>query len=129
MVQAATRAPRALHRAAALHHGSQLSAFRALAFKLKCSGRDRHDPPQVCGAGGMNATPFRALEVDFDAVRNRPVLSAPREPCCSTTQESVWSWWTGTGAFERSRILGRYQADVTADVTEYLSHWRRGVDS
>jgi coenzyme PQQ biosynthesis protein PqqD len=60
---------------------------------------------------------WRLARLDFDAVRNRPVL-------LNDTGKAILDLVDGRRTVgEIAEILGeRYQADVTADVSEYLSH-------
>ena len=120
-----------VHRAAALHHGGY-PARRVPGAGVQAGdavGADRHDSPCVCGAGGMNQESVPALwklaRMDFDAVRNRPVLLYPEGAVLlNDTGKAILELVDGRRSVrEIARILGeRYQTDVTADVTEYLSH-------
>ena len=62
-------------------------------------------------------TLWRLARLDFDAVRNRPVL-------LNDTGKAILELVDGRRTVrEIAGILNqRYQTDVTADVTEYLSH-------
>jgi coenzyme PQQ biosynthesis protein PqqD len=77
----------------------------------------------------MNATSVPSLwklaRIDFDPVRNRPVLLYPEGAVLlNDTGKAILELVDGRRSVrEIARILGeRYQTDVTADVTEYLSH-------
>lgn len=68
---------------------------------------------------------WRLARIDFDAVRNRPVLLYPEGAVLlNDTGKAILDLVDGQRSIgEIARILGeRYQTDVTADVTEYLSH-------
>jgi coenzyme PQQ biosynthesis protein PqqD len=68
---------------------------------------------------------WKLARMDFDAVRNRPVLLYPEGAVLlNDTGKAILELVDGRRSIrEISRILGeRYQTDVTADVTEYLSH-------
>ena len=68
---------------------------------------------------------WRLARMDFDAVRNRPVLLYPEGAVLlNDTGKAILELVDGRrNVREIARILGeRYQTDVTADVTEYLSH-------
>ena len=63
--------------------------------------------------------------MDFDPVRNRPVLLYPEGAVLlNDTGKAILELVDGRRSIgEIARILGeRYRADVTADVAEYLSH-------
>jgi pyrroloquinoline quinone biosynthesis protein D len=67
---------------------------------------------------------WRLARLDFDAVRQRPVLLYPEGAVLlNETGAAVLELVDGKRTVgEIARLLGeRYQADVTADVTEYLS--------
>ena len=67
---------------------------------------------------------WRLARLDFDAVRQRPVLLYPEGAVLlNETGAAVLELVDGKRSVgEIARLLGeRYQADVTADVTEYLS--------
>ena len=67
---------------------------------------------------------WRLARLDFDAVRRRPVLLYPEGAVLlNETGAAVLELVDGKRTVgEIARLLGeRYQADVTADVTEYLS--------
>ena len=93
-------------------------------------GDDRHDSSCVCGDRRDRTRSPCPPSGGWPAWISTPCATArccstPRAPCCSTTPgRRSWSWWTGSRSVrEIARILGeRYQTDVTADVTEYLSH-------
>ena len=68
---------------------------------------------------------WRLARLDFDAVRNRPVLLYPEGAVLlNDTGKAILELVDGRRTVgEIAEILGeRYQADVTADVSEYLSH-------
>jgi coenzyme PQQ biosynthesis protein PqqD len=68
---------------------------------------------------------WRLARIQFDAVRNRPVLLYPEGAVLlNDTGKAILELVDGHRSIgEIARILGeRYQTDVTADVTEYLSH-------
>jgi coenzyme PQQ biosynthesis protein PqqD len=68
---------------------------------------------------------WRLARMDYDAVRNRPVLLYPEGAVLlNDTGKAILELVDGRrNVREIARILGeRYQTDVTADVTEYLSH-------
>ena len=68
---------------------------------------------------------WRLARIDFDAVRNRPVLLYPEGAVLlNDTGRAILELVDGQRTVrDIARILGdRYQTDVTADVTEYLSH-------
>ena len=68
---------------------------------------------------------WRLARIEFDAVRNRPVLLYPEGAVLlNDTGRAILELVDGHRSIgEIARILGeRYQTDVTADVTEYLSH-------
>ena len=67
---------------------------------------------------------WKLARMDFDAVRNRPVLLYPEGAVLlNDTGKAILELVDGRRSVrEIARILGeRYQTDVTADVTEYLS--------
>lgn len=67
---------------------------------------------------------WRLARLDFDAVRQRPVLLYPEGAVLlNETGAAVLELVDGNRTVEEiARLLGeRYQTDVTADVTEYLS--------
>jgi pyrroloquinoline quinone biosynthesis protein D len=66
---------------------------------------------------------WRLARLDFDRVRQRPVLLYPEGAMfLNTTGQAILELCDGTRTVaEIAGILGeRYQADVLADVTEYL---------
>jgi coenzyme PQQ biosynthesis protein PqqD len=68
---------------------------------------------------------WKFARLEFDAVRNRPVLLYPEGAVLlNDTGKAILDLVDGRRTVrEIAGILGeRYQADVTADVTEYLSH-------
>jgi coenzyme PQQ biosynthesis protein PqqD len=68
---------------------------------------------------------WRLARIDFDGVRNRPVLLYPEGAVLlNDTGRAILELVDGHRSVrDIARILGeRYQADVTADVSEYLSH-------
>ncbi len=68
---------------------------------------------------------WRLARLDFDGVRNRPVLLYPEGAVLlNDTGKAILELVDGKRSIgEIARILGeRYQTDVTADVTEYLAH-------
>ena len=68
---------------------------------------------------------WRLARIDFDSVRNRPVLLYPEGAVLlNDTGKAILELVDGRRSIgEIARILGeRYQTDVTADVTEYLAH-------
>jgi coenzyme PQQ biosynthesis protein PqqD len=68
---------------------------------------------------------WRLARLDFDAVRNRPVLLYPEGAVLlNDTGKAILELVDGRRTVgEIAGILKeRYQADVTADVSEYLSH-------
>jgi coenzyme PQQ biosynthesis protein PqqD len=68
---------------------------------------------------------WRLARLDFDAVRNRPVLLYPEGAVLlNDTGKAILELVDGKRTIgEIAGILGaRYQTDVTADVSEYLSH-------
>jgi coenzyme PQQ biosynthesis protein PqqD len=70
-------------------------------------------------------TLWRLARIDFDTVRNRPVLLYPEGAVLlNDTGKAILELVDGhRNVRDIARILGeRYQTDVTADVTEYLSH-------
>lgn len=70
-------------------------------------------------------TLWRLARIEFDAVRNRPVLLYPEGAVLlNDTGRAILELVDGRRSVgDIARILGeRYQTDVTADVTEYLSH-------
>jgi coenzyme PQQ biosynthesis protein PqqD len=77
----------------------------------------------------MNSTSVPALwklaRLDFDPVRNRPVLLYPEGAVLlNDTGKAILELVDGRRTVgEIAGILGeRYQTDVTADVSQYLSH-------
>ncbi len=67
---------------------------------------------------------WRLARLGFDPVRNRPVLLYPEGAVLlNETGKAILELVDGTRSVaEISAILGaKYQADVAADVTEYLS--------
>jgi coenzyme PQQ biosynthesis protein PqqD len=67
---------------------------------------------------------WKLARMEFDAVRNRPVLLYPEGAVLlNDTGKAILELVDGRRSVrEIARILGeRYQTDVTADVTEYLS--------
>ena len=68
---------------------------------------------------------WKLARMEFDAVRNRPVLLYPEGAVLlNDTGRAILELVDGRRSVgEIARILGeRYQTDVTADVTEYLAH-------
>ena len=68
---------------------------------------------------------WRLARLDFDAVRNRPVLLYPEGAVLlNDTGKAILELVDGRRTVAQiAEILGeRYQADVAADVSEYLSH-------
>jgi coenzyme PQQ biosynthesis protein PqqD len=68
---------------------------------------------------------WKLARIDFDSVRNRPVLLYPEGAVLlNDTGKAILELVDGRRTIgEIAGILGeRYQADVTADVAEYLSH-------
>jgi coenzyme PQQ biosynthesis protein PqqD len=68
---------------------------------------------------------WRLARLDYDAVRNRPVLLYPEGAVLlNDTGKAILELVDGRRTVsEIAGILGeRYQTDVTADVAEYLSH-------
>ncbi len=68
---------------------------------------------------------WRLARIDYDSVRERPVLLYPEGAVLlNDTGRAILELVDGRRSIrEIARILGeRYQTDVTADVTEYLSH-------
>lgn len=68
---------------------------------------------------------WKLARIDFDPVRNRPVLLYPEGAVLlNDTGKAILELVDGRRTVgEIAGILGeRYQADVAADVTEYLSH-------
>jgi coenzyme PQQ biosynthesis protein PqqD len=68
---------------------------------------------------------WKLARIDFDPVRNRPVLLYPEGAVLlNDTGKAILELVDGRRTVgEIARILGeRYRADVTADVAEYLSH-------
>jgi coenzyme PQQ biosynthesis protein PqqD len=71
---------------------------------------------------------WRLARLDFDAVRGRPVLLYPEGAVLlNQTGEAVLKLVDGKRTVgEIANILGeRYQADVSADVADYLSYLER----
>jgi coenzyme PQQ biosynthesis protein PqqD len=71
---------------------------------------------------------WRLARLDFDSVRGRPVLLYPEGAVLlNQTGEAVLKLVDGKRTVgEIATILGeRYQADVTADVADYLSDLER----
>ena len=67
---------------------------------------------------------WRLARIDFDAVRNRPVLLYPEGAVLlNDTGRAILELVDGRRSLrEIARVLGeRYQTDVTADVTQYLT--------
>ena len=74
---------------------------------------------------GLGARALAARPPGFRPVRNGPVLLYPEGAVLlNDTGNAILELVDGRRTVARSpRILGeRYQTDVTADVTEYLSH-------
>jgi coenzyme PQQ biosynthesis protein PqqD len=70
-------------------------------------------------------TLWKLARLDYDAVRDRPVLLYPEGAVLlNDTGKAILELVDGRRSIrEIARVLGeRYQTDVTADVTEYLSH-------
>ena len=70
-------------------------------------------------------TLWRLARMDYDPVRNRPVLLYPEGAVLlNETGKAILELVDGRRSVrEIAQILGeRYQADVAADVAEYLSH-------
>ncbi len=68
---------------------------------------------------------WKLARIDFDPVRNRPVLLYPEGAVLlNDTGKAILELVDGRRTVgEIAGILGeRYQTDVAADVTEYLSH-------
>ena len=68
---------------------------------------------------------WRLARLDYDPARQRPVLLYPEGAVLlNDTGKAILELVDGHRSVrEIARILGeRYQTDVTADVTEYLSH-------
>jgi coenzyme PQQ biosynthesis protein PqqD len=68
---------------------------------------------------------WKLARIDFDAVRNRPVLLYPEGAVLlNETGKAILELVDGRRSVrEIADILGeRYQADVATDVAEYLSH-------
>jgi coenzyme PQQ biosynthesis protein PqqD len=68
---------------------------------------------------------WKLARIDFDPVRNRPVLLYPEGAVLlNDTGRAILELVDGRRTVgEIAGILGeRYQTDVTADVAEYLSH-------
>ena len=68
---------------------------------------------------------WRLARLDFDAVRGRPVLLYPEGAVLlNDTGKAILELVDGRRTIgEIAALLGeRYQADVTADVVEYLTH-------
>jgi len=70
-------------------------------------------------------TLWKLARIDFDAVRNRPVLLYPEGAVLlNDTGKAILELVDGHRTIrDIARVLSeRYETDVTADVTEYLSH-------
>jgi coenzyme PQQ biosynthesis protein PqqD len=70
-------------------------------------------------------TLWKLARLDFDAVRNRPVLLYPEGAVLlNDTGKAILELVDGRRTVGQiAEILGtRYQTDVAADVSEYLSH-------
>ena len=68
---------------------------------------------------------WRLARIDYDPVRGRPVLLYPEGAVLlNDTGKAILELVDGQRSIgDIARILAeRYQTDVTADVTEYLSH-------
>lgn len=68
---------------------------------------------------------WKFARLDFDPVRQRPILLYPEGAVLlNDTGKAILELVDGRRTLgEIARILGeRYQADVSADVSEYLSH-------
>lgn len=68
---------------------------------------------------------WKLARLDFDAVRGRPVLLYPEGAVLlNDTGKAILELVDGRRTIgEIAALLGeRYQADVTADVVEYLTH-------
>jgi coenzyme PQQ biosynthesis protein PqqD len=68
---------------------------------------------------------WRLARLDYDPARHRPVLLYPEGAVLlNDTGREILELVDGTRTVaEIARLLGaRYQTDVTADVTDYLSH-------
>jgi coenzyme PQQ biosynthesis protein PqqD len=68
---------------------------------------------------------WKLARLDFDAVRGRPVLLYPEGAVLlNDTGKAILELVDGRRTIgEIAGVLGeRYQADVTADVVEYLTH-------
>jgi coenzyme PQQ biosynthesis protein PqqD len=68
---------------------------------------------------------WKLARLDFDAVRGRPVLLYPEGAVLlNDTGKAILELVDGRRTIgEIAALLGeRYQADVTADVAEYLTH-------
>ena len=68
---------------------------------------------------------WRLARMDYDSVRGRPVLLYPEGAVLlNDTGKAILELVDGRRNIrEIARILGeRYRTDVTADVTDYLSH-------
>jgi coenzyme PQQ biosynthesis protein PqqD len=68
---------------------------------------------------------WKLARLDFDAVRGRPVLLYPEGAVLlNDTGQAILELVDGRRTIgEIAGLLGeRYQADVTADVVEYLTH-------
>jgi pyrroloquinoline quinone biosynthesis protein D len=73
----------------------------------------------------LDSTPrlWRMARLQFDAVRQRPVLLYPEGAVLlNDTGAAILELCNGTNTVDQivSILTQRYQADVTADVTEYL---------
>ena len=70
-------------------------------------------------------TLWKLARLDFDAVRDRPVLLYPEGAVLlNATGKAILELVDGRRTVQEiADVLGaRYQTDVTADVTEYLAH-------
>jgi pyrroloquinoline quinone biosynthesis protein D len=75
----------------------------------------------------LDAVPriWRLARLDYDPARQRPVLLYPEGAVLlNDTGQAILELVDGqrTVAQIASELSARYQTDVTADVTEYLSH-------
>ncbi len=120
-------------RADALHHGGDAAAgLRGPGLQAgHALGADRHDPQRLPGgvavAVSADAVPklWKLARLDFDPVRGRPVLLYPEGAVLlNDTGNAILELVDGRRTIgEIAGLLGeRYQADVTADVVEYLTH-------